>query len=101
MAFSWSVVAAAVPSTAIGIQVPSIRECKSSTPSSRKSTKPTGEYLSYATEAMDDLKIDIAQNHLQLVHVSQTLATTDTIACGIELFGTFSASLVNDLLAPT
>ncbi|KAJ7481447.1 hypothetical protein FB451DRAFT_128938 [Mycena latifolia] len=46
-----------------------------------------------ATEAMDDLKVDIVQNNAQLASVSRILAMLYIISCGIELFGALSAFL--------
>ncbi|KAJ6590930.1 hypothetical protein DFH09DRAFT_1138125 [Mycena vulgaris] len=47
----------------------------------------------FLSDALDDLKVDIAQNNPQLASVSRTLAIIYTISCGIELFGSMSAFL--------
>ncbi|KAJ7130331.1 hypothetical protein C8R44DRAFT_872143 [Mycena epipterygia] len=57
-------------------------------------------YLS-ASGAMDDLKVDLAQNNPELAGVSRMLATLYTLSCGIELFGAFSAFLQRHTLIRT
>ncbi|KAJ7084065.1 hypothetical protein B0H15DRAFT_849960 [Mycena belliarum] len=52
-------------------------------------------FLSYATEALDDLRVDIAQHNSQLASVSRILAMLYIASCGIELFGAASAFLEN------
>ncbi|KAJ7507138.1 hypothetical protein B0H11DRAFT_192491 [Mycena galericulata] len=51
-----------------------------------------------ASGAIDDLKVDLAQNNPALAGVSRTLATIYTIACGIELFGAAGAFLQRRVL---
>ncbi|KAJ6464164.1 hypothetical protein C8R47DRAFT_74029 [Mycena vitilis] len=52
-------------------------------------------------EALADLDVDIAQNSPQLARVSRTLVIVYTVACGIELFGAFSAYLQRRTLIRT
>ncbi|KAJ7178091.1 hypothetical protein C8R46DRAFT_1075789, partial [Mycena filopes] len=46
-----------------------------------------------ATEALADLRIDLAQHNPQLARISKALATIYTVACGIEVLGALSAFL--------
>ncbi|KAJ7639786.1 hypothetical protein DFH06DRAFT_1432247 [Mycena polygramma] len=59
-------------------------------------------FLAYrVNEALADLDVDIAQNSPQLARVSRTLVIIYTVACGIELFGAFSAYLQRRTLIRT
>ncbi|KAJ7291334.1 hypothetical protein C8J57DRAFT_214526 [Mycena rebaudengoi] len=50
-------------------------------------------FFLFATSALEDLKIDIAQNNPRLAGVSRILAVIYTLSCAIELFGVFCAVL--------